>query len=203
MDLDIKNFVRLTNIDTTNALRHDWEERLENLLPKRPYIRVIHLFDFDQIFNTSWIDLLNSKGVNPPSCLVFSRDSDYQHFEAHIDVDETFNIGRVVNYSFNLITDPETDSFMTWYKPLTKGRYTESPVSGKTIGYYTWPIEDCEEIISAPVNQGKLWMVNTGNPYPHSVRMGSRKRTCFAFKCMDSSNTWDQAVELYKDILEK
>ena len=194
MEYKTKDFVRLTSIDTNHALKEGWEDRLSKLIEYEPNLRGTEFDDLEIIFNPSWIELLNSKDINSMSCVVFERDPHYQHFEAHFDIDHRFNIGKMLHYSFNLITDYDTDSYMTWYR-LKK----EEDLHHIRDSYL---YEECEEIIAVPLNRCRLWMVRTGDPYPHSVRMGSKKRVCFSFKFRGIERSWDQALDFYKDILE-
>jgi hypothetical protein len=194
MEYTGKDFVRLTNIDSSQALKKDWEYQLSKLIDYEPNLRGTEFDNLEIIFNSSWIESLKSKNINLKSCVVFERDPYYQHFEAHFDIDHQINIGRMISYSFNLIADYDTDSYMTWYK-INKEEDLH-PIRDSYL------YEECTEIIAVPLNQCRLWMVRTGDPYPHSVRMGSRKRVCFSFKFRDNYMSWTQALDFYKDILE-
>jgi hypothetical protein len=179
-----------TNIDVTNALRHDWR------LPPAESANVINYKPLD-VFNQEFLTMMNNRGVPIEWVLCFARPAWFQHKTAHIDVVES---SRIECSALNIVIDGAY-SDMRWYNmpddvdiPRLINNLSTTP-SG--VPYIQFPLNGLREIYRAQIGFS-LNLVRTD--IPHAIFVKDRPRWCLSLRNRYVRNSWEESVQYLRDV---
>lgn len=171
-------------IDTTNAIRKDW-----NFIPPgRPLS--VKFVTAPELFNQEWLSYMQSLGLSVVSALVFYRGANANAPTAHVDLT---NIGKVRPCSFGINwTLGGAGSEMVWYDMPKTGhevKYTEA-----NNPFMDWPFTDLTEIDRTAIGSNNATLVRVG--YPHTIEMKDDPRWCISARTLIREDLpWPQIVE--------
>jgi hypothetical protein len=185
------------NINISNAVRSDFN--FDNFFNSSKYangpagVWNFRDFEIDQLLNTEWINAMHLQGIMVQSAMVFYREPQYIHPEAHID---TRHNGTTCISAINWTLDPKDDSEMVWYYvPQITPRNDVTPADTK---YQSWHLADIDPYRFASTTIGTIpTLVRTG--IPHNVIMHSRPRWAVSVRYIDQHlDDWPATVDFFK-----
>ena len=193
----MKHFYRL-NIDTNCFTK---QFNLDNFIKKirTPKFNVptVHNFPLEKdngVISNDWLDYMHDIQLPPKNLIMFYRQENYQHFGAHIDLDNTTGKNDRI-FALNWTIDPNDQSEMAWYElPYDwedKVVYTEIGSA-----YAEWPINDLKETGNRCTIADHPTLVRTD--LPHTVFMKNNYRLSLSFRFDLKFDNWNDVVEYFK-----
>jgi hypothetical protein len=173
------------NIDFSNALRKDWVWKIPDL--KKSNIQ--SECEISRVFNTEWLNYMNSIGVPINHVVFFYRPSNGDQ-NAHIDINGSNN--KLINYALNWIIEGQ-DSEMTWYNLPEKD--PEIKYSMANAPYSDWPVSELGEKIDTANIQNYFTLVRTD--IPHKIATNEKSRWAISARS-PTFNTWSDAVNYFR-----
>lgn len=210
-----------TSINVQNALKVDIKSWLTNE-PQNPYTQLwlkhcggVWQIPAEKIFESNWLNKFEKlTDLKVDVGLVFFREADYQHPNAHIDVEPLSNEIYSVSASFNWVLDYDCESKMIWYEPWWNADDADECKAAAyglfphpSLGYSTHanhaamlyqetPTHLLKEINSHSLSNTHLTLVRTD--IPHNIKMGPSKRWAITLRSFGSlPNTWKSCVDRY------
>lgn len=171
------------NIDTSRAFRDDY------VLPTVSTKHEVWEFPVKDVFDSKWIEYMDSIGLHMSFVLVFYRPAGFKHSIAHVDLNEKTSKATV--YAVNLIVHGK-DSQMVWYDlPQSK---LEIQYTARGVPYIAAPMDELREIQRSYLgNELALVRVNM----PHAIFCGDEDRWCFSLRFSQEYPTWNAVVDRY------
>lgn len=192
----IKNFYRL-NLDT-NCFKDslDFDSFLHKIKTREfvePTLYPYNLKKENDLISKDWLEYMKDIGLEPRSLIFFYREENYQHWGAHIDLnDSTGENDRV--YAVNWTIDPEDQSEMTWYNlPENWREQVEYSMIGSA--YAEWPIETLTEVGERCTIGTTPTLVRTD--IPHTVFMKDNFRLCLSFRFDLKFHDWNAVTNYF------
>lgn len=190
--LDDINFLRLnTTIQNPFDEVFDYKKMLkqarsEEFTIPRVFVKKPDILsdEFKQIF----------KDLEPISVLFFYRKPNYQHFGAHIDLNDTTNKNDSI-YAINWILEDD-ESEMVWYNLPSDWqnnlKYTEVGSA-----YAEWDTSNLEEHGYRCNIKNNITLVRVD--IPHNVCMGSKERLSVSVRFNKKFASWKDCVLYFKN----
>ena len=177
------------NIDVSNSLNKDWVFETNRYITfAKPY----------EIFNSNWLEYMESLHLSIEKVIVFYRKKNDDSFEnAHIDLG---NRGETLLFALNWVYGGK-GSKMIWYdfpdNFSIAGNIRSNEPRGKGGLYCAVPITDSLKIDEHVIDTSPV-LVRVG--IPHRVEIGSEPRWCVSVRVTLPQNNWE---DLIKDLQSK
>jgi len=204
LDINYDKCWHRLNIDTSNALNPNFsKEKLLEESPSKNDSGIMWCFtdaSMYSVLNEEWVKHLNSQGIRLTELVIFYRKANYIHPQAHIDLSVT---QTHVLYGLNfVISEPDDDSFMTWYDvENSTGTFETTNIGTK---YTFWKMEDVQDKEFDRLSIGKqLTLVRTDKA--HNVITGNTPRWAISLRnaSFQDNSTWKDVVDYYAKHIQK
>jgi len=186
------NFIRL-NFDVTNAFQKSFDYKKLLARARTETFTIPRVF-FEKTDILSESFLKTFEKFEPASILFFYRKPNYQHFGAHIDLNNKTNKNDSV-YAINwLLEDDESE--MIWYKLPPNW---EEGLKHTEIGsaYAEWDIKNLTEHGKRCNIKNICTLVRVD--IPHNVYMGAKERLSVSVRFNRKFENWDQCCNYFSN----
>lgn len=177
-------------IDVSSALKIGW------VLPEEPIVQKIWKFTAEEIFNTAWIEMCESKGIYlRGDAMLFYRSPYLNAHRAHIDVNSDSNTTWALNWVIG-----GKDSKMVWYDTPSPDCVEYFPIVDKT--YVEWDSRNLKAIDQKHITKD---MVLCRVDVPHDIMMKSESRWCISVRAWlgpkyDIMPKWCDVVDIFNEL---
>jgi len=197
-------------ISVENAVRSDFDT--DNFLEKTKFSdKPAGIWKFQDeemysILNQEWIYYLKQCNIPVTSFMMFYRQPNYQHPEAHIDVHrpaKPTDVPLLSVFGLNLVISKNDDSYMSWYDVSD---FEKSKEMSKTLAdtpYLSWPMSEVQnKEIDRVIIGNRIVLVNVG--VPHNVIMNNNERWLISLRCRNSAGlkNWDEAINYFSKYIK-